>query len=75
MMAPWADRRTRAGGLDAVDVERGQIVLAAFGHGGKLLPAFPTRPPDDTKPRRTAERSKRRAWLARRGRPTAAPTT
>ncbi len=31
-------------------VERGKIVLAEFGYGGKLLPSFPTWFIDDTKP-------------------------
>ena len=31
-------------------VERGKIVLAEFGYGGKLLPSFPTWINDGTKP-------------------------
>lgn len=37
-------------------VERGKIVLAEFGYGGKLLPSFPRALLDGTKP-------SRRAWL------------
>ena len=33
-------------------VERGKIVLAEFGYGGKLLPSFPTWLVDDTRPSR-----------------------
>ncbi len=33
-------------------VERGKIVLAEFGYGGKLLPSLPTRLIDGTRPRR-----------------------
>ncbi|MFV0385081.1 TIGR01244 family sulfur transferase [Paracoccus sp. (in: a-proteobacteria)] len=35
-------------------VERGKIVLAEFGYGGKLLPSFPKWLVDGTKPTRTA---------------------
>ncbi|RUP08631.1 bifunctional protein tyrosine phosphatase family protein/NAD(P)/FAD-dependent oxidoreductase [Hyphomicrobium sp.] len=35
-------------------VERGKIVLAEFGYGGKLLPSFPTWLIDGTRPSRTA---------------------
>ncbi|TQV85148.1 TIGR01244 family phosphatase [Exilibacterium tricleocarpae] len=35
-------------------VERGKIVLAEFGYGGKLLPSFPRWVIDGTKPSRTA---------------------
>ena len=35
-------------------VERGKIVLAEFGYGGKLLPSFPTWLIDGTKPTRAA---------------------
>lgn len=35
-------------------VERGKIVLAEFGYGGKLLPTFPTWAMDGTKPSRAA---------------------
>jgi sulfide:quinone oxidoreductase len=35
-------------------VERGKIVLAEFGYGGKLLPSFPTWLVDGTKPTRAA---------------------
>ncbi|MGI9288857.1 MAG: TIGR01244 family sulfur transferase [Pseudomonadales bacterium] len=35
-------------------VERGKIVMAEFGYGGKLLPPFPTWIVDGTKPTRTA---------------------
>ncbi|WP_300578663.1 FAD/NAD(P)-binding oxidoreductase [Phenylobacterium sp.] len=35
-------------------VERGKIVLAEFGYGGKLLPTFPTWMLDGTKPTRAA---------------------
>jgi sulfide:quinone oxidoreductase len=35
-------------------VERGKIVLAEFGYGGKLLPSFPTWINDGTKPSRAA---------------------
>lgn len=33
-------------------VERGKVLLAEFGYGGKLLPSFPTWIIDDTKPQR-----------------------
>jgi sulfide:quinone oxidoreductase len=35
-------------------VERGKIVLAEFGYGGKLLPTFPTWLNDGTKPTKLA---------------------
>jgi sulfide:quinone oxidoreductase len=35
-------------------VERGKIVLAEFGYGGKLLPSFPKWLLDGTKPTRAA---------------------
>ncbi|MCF3974113.1 bifunctional protein tyrosine phosphatase family protein/NAD(P)/FAD-dependent oxidoreductase [Paracoccus salsus] len=35
-------------------VERGKIVLAEFGYGGKLLPSFPKRVVDGTRPSRMA---------------------
>ena len=35
-------------------VERGKIVLAEFGYGGKLLPTFPTWLLDGTRPTRAA---------------------
>jgi sulfide:quinone oxidoreductase len=35
-------------------VERGKIVLAEFGYGGKLLPTFPKWMIDGTKPTRAA---------------------
>jgi sulfide:quinone oxidoreductase len=35
-------------------VERGKIVLAEFGYGGKLLPSFPKWLIDGTKPSRAA---------------------
>jgi sulfide:quinone oxidoreductase len=35
-------------------VERGKIVLAEFGYGGKLLPSFPTFILDGRKPTRAA---------------------
>jgi len=35
-------------------VERGKIVLAEFGYGGKMLPSFPSWLIDGTKPSRTA---------------------
>jgi sulfide:quinone oxidoreductase len=35
-------------------VERGKIVLAEFGYGGKLLPSFPSWFIDGTKPSRAA---------------------
>ena len=35
-------------------MERGKIVLAEFGYGGKLLPSFPSWLIDGTKPSRAA---------------------
>ena len=35
-------------------VEKGKIVLAEFGYGGKLLPTFPNSVIDDTKPSHAA---------------------
>jgi sulfide:quinone oxidoreductase len=35
-------------------VEKGKIVLAEFGYGGKLIPTFPTWIVDSTKPSRLA---------------------
>lgn len=37
-------------GFCPLTVERGKIVLAKFGYGGKLLPSFPSRLIDSTKP-------------------------
>ena len=62
-------------------VERGKIVLAEFGYGGKLLPTFPSWLVDGTKPSRLAWMLKERIlppvywkamlrgreWLARPG--------
>ena len=41
-------------GACPLTVERGKIVLAEFGYGGKLLPTFPTWAIEGTRPSRTA---------------------
>ena len=41
-------------GACPLTVERGKIVLAEFGYGGKLLPTFPTWAIDGTRPSRAA---------------------
>ncbi len=45
---------TTAMALARSTVERGKIVLAEFGYGGKRLPSFPTWLIDDLKPSRAA---------------------
>jgi hypothetical protein len=50
-------------------VERGKIVLAEFGYGGKLLPSFPGWLIDGTKPSRLAWLLKERSCRRSTGRP------
>jgi sulfide:quinone oxidoreductase len=55
----WPTSRRGGGAYDGygscpLTVERGKIVLAEFGYGGKLLPSFPAWLIDGTKPSRLA---------------------
>ncbi len=58
VIAVLADKAPRAAydgyGSCPLTVERGKIVLAEFGYGGKLLPTFPTWLIDGTRPSRLA---------------------
>lgn len=55
MVSPQqADAAYDGYGSCPLTVERGRIVLAEFGYGGKLLPSFPTWLLDGTKPSRLA---------------------
>jgi sulfide:quinone oxidoreductase len=72
-----AGRHGRAKGIAHYDgygscpltVERGKIVLAEFGYGGKLLPSFPKWLIDGTKPSRLAWLLKERCCRRSTGRP------
>jgi hypothetical protein len=50
-------------------VERGKIVLAEFGYGGKLLPSFPGFLIDGTRPSRLSWLLKERSCRRSTGRP------
>ncbi len=57
MRWPCSTARSRWAAYDGygscpLTVERGKIVLAEFGYGGKLLPSFPTWLIDGTRPSR-----------------------
>ena len=60
MGAPGADATYDGYGSCPLTVERGRIVLAEFGYGGKLLPSFPSWMLDGTKPSRLAWAMKER---------------
>ena len=60
MGAPGTDAAYDGYGSCPLTVERGRIVLAEFGYGGKLLPSFPSWMLDGTKPSRLAWAMKER---------------